>query len=184
MPLETNYLNSYCKIDDTGDIQKKYTRIAMLRMKKELDDLIETDSHHAHEYFVVNAFKMFYWLDWSSLEATSSLKDQIEYDKNDSIPDQLVPLKMKIINKVLNEVNQYAIFPKNVISYKDYKDNMMKKDITVNWNHIDAVYNFVREKKELGACPQELMVIYLLSICLSLFIPFIYKGIRIVSCHI
>lgn len=167
MPLETNYLNSYCKIDDTNDLQKKYTRIAMLRMREELDDLTVTDSHHAHEYFVVNAFKMFYWLDLSSLKAMSVLNDQNENEKNNLVPDQLVPLKKEVINKVLNEVNHFAIFPKNVVSYKDYKDDMIakKKEIAVDWKHVDTVCKFVREKKELGASMQDLMVIYFLSKC-------------------
>ncbi|XP_014483912.1 PREDICTED: general transcription factor 3C polypeptide 1 [Dinoponera quadriceps] len=157
MPLETNYLSSYCKIEYTNDIQRKYTRIAMLRMRAELNDLKVTDSHHAHEYFVVNAFKMFYSLELSPSAARSS--DQVENFKGHWVSNQLVPLKIDTINKVLDEVNEFAIFPKSVISYADYKNNTITKKakITVDWKHVDAVCKFVRERKELGARPQDLM---------------------------
>lgn len=157
MPYETNYFRPYAKIVDTSD-QKKYTRIAMLRMKEELNDLTMDCSHHAHEYFVVNSFKMFYSLETSAVSSTS---DDIENFKEFSIPSQLLPLKIESVNNLLSELNQNTIFPKNGISYTDYKNEIAikKKKIPVNWQHVDAVCKFVRERKEIGVRPQELLVI-------------------------
>lgn len=159
VPSETSYFSPYSKLDDTSDIQKKYTRIAMLRMREELDDLTVADSHHAHEYFVVNSFKMFYNLETSSSAASSASSNEIENFKGYSVPSQLIPLRIDTVNDLLNELNRTAIFPKNGISYTDYKDEIMTKktEIPVEWKYVDAVYKFVREKKEIGVCSQELL---------------------------
>lgn len=158
---ETSYFNSYKTEDTTSDVQKKYTRIAMLRMREELNDLSVTDSHHAHEYFVVNSFKMFYSLETSSSTAFTSLND-VENFKGHSVPSQLVPLKIETVNDFLGELNRTAIFPKNSVSYTDYKNEIVKKkkEIAVDWKYVDAVYEFVQEKKEIGVSSQELLVIY------------------------
>ncbi|KAL6422933.1 hypothetical protein ACFW04_010439 [Cataglyphis niger] len=158
VPSETSCFSLYSKLDDTNDIQKKYTRIAMLRMREELNNLTVADSHHAHEYFVVNSFKMFYNLEMSSSTA-SSASNEIENFRNYSVPSQLIPLRINTVNDLLSRLNRTAIFPKNGISYTDYKDEIMtkKNDIPVEWKYVDAVYKFVREKKEIGACSQELL---------------------------
>lgn len=156
---DTSYFNSY-KAEDTSDVQKKYTRIAMLRMREELNDLSVTDSHHAHEYFVVNSFRMFYSLETPSI-ASAPLND-VENFKGHSVPSQLVPLKIETVNDFLGELNRIAIFPKNSISYTDYKNEIItqKKEIAIDWKYVDAVYEFVQEKKEIGVSSQELLVIY------------------------
>lgn len=163
VPPETSYLSPYSKIEDTSEIQKKYTRIAMLRMREELNDLTVADSHHAHEYFVVNSFRIFYTLQKSSSSsaaAAASSSDEVDNFRGYTAPRELVPLKIETVNEFLAEVSRYAIFPKDGVSYADYKNDMMtkKKEITVDWKYIEAVYKFVREKKELGACPQDLLV--------------------------
>ncbi|XP_011696801.1 PREDICTED: general transcription factor 3C polypeptide 1 isoform X2 [Wasmannia auropunctata] len=157
---ETNYFSSCSKIEDTSDVQKKYTRIAMLRMREELNDLSVTDSHHAHEYFVVNSFRMFYNLELPSssvVEASASL--DIENFKGHSVPNELIPLKIEIVNDFLDELNRTAIFPKNDISYSDYKSEIVtkKKEIAVDWKYVDAVCEFVQEKREIGVTSQELL---------------------------
>lgn len=165
---ETSYFSSRNKIEDTSDVQKKYTRITMLRMREELNDLSITDSHHAHEFFVVNSFKMFYSLETSPSTASTSLND-VENFKGHSVPSQLVPLKIETVNDFLGELNRTAIFSKNNISYTDYKNEIMKKkEIAVDWKYVDMVYEFVQEKKEIGACSQELLVIY------SFFVTFLF----------
>lgn len=158
VPSETSYFSPYSKLDDASD-EKKYTRIAMLRMREELNNLTVADSHHAHEYFVVNSFKMFYSLKTSSSAASSVSSN--ENFKSYSIPSQFIPLRIDAINDLLNELNRTAIFPKNGISYTDYKDEIItkKKKIPVEWKYVDAVYEFVQEKKEIGVCSQELLVI-------------------------
>lgn len=158
---ETSYFSPYSKLNDTSDIEKKYTRIAMLRMREELNNLTVADSHHAHEYFVVNSFKMFYSLETSPSAASSASSNEIENFKNYSVPSQLVPLRIDAVNDLLNELNRNAIFPKNGISYTDYKNEIItkKKEIPVEWKYVDAVCEFVQEKKEIGVCSQELLVI-------------------------
>lgn len=131
-------------------------------MRQEFEDLLVADSHHAHEYFVVNAFKIFYNLELPPSTATSVSSDQVKDFKGYVVSKQLIPLKTEVINKVLDEVNRSAIFSMNVTSYADYKNDaiMKKKEITVDWKYVDAVCKFVQEKKELGARPQDLMVIH------------------------
>ncbi|XP_025073362.1 LOW QUALITY PROTEIN: general transcription factor 3C polypeptide 1 [Pogonomyrmex barbatus] len=152
---ETSYFNSY-KLKNTNDVQTKSTRIDMLRMRKELKDLTIADNYqHAHEYFVVNNFKMFYNLDMTSLSA-ASISD-IENFKGHLVPKELIPLKLEVVNDFLDEINRTAIIPKNGISYAKYKNEAVMKKETIDWKHVDAVYEFVQEKKEIGACPQELL---------------------------
>lgn len=162
---ETSYFSSRSKIEDTNDVQKKYTRIAMLRMKEELNDL-SADSHHAHEYFVVNSFRVFYSLELSPSSATeaSASSSNVESFKNHLVPSQFVPLKIETVNDFLGVLDRNAIFPKNGISYADYKSEIVtrKKEITI-WKYVDAVYEFVQEKKEIGVCSQELLVIHSLQ---------------------
>jgi len=177
---EMSYFSSHKKIEDTNDVQKKYTRIAMLGMKEELNDLSVTDSHHAHEYFVVNNFRMFYSLELSSAiepsSEASALLNNIENFKGRLVPGQLVPLKIEIVNNFIDELNRTAIFPKNGISYMDYKKEIKTKkmEIAVDWKYVDAVYEFVQEKKEIGAYSQELLVIYFLQREQLFFIVFLF----------
>jgi len=158
MPHEMSYLGPYSKPENTNNMQKKYTRIALLRMKEDLNNFTVADSHHAHEFFVVNSFKMFYSLEMSPSSASNN---DITDFKGHLIPVQFLPLKIETVNNFLSEVNRSAIFPKNSISYTDYKEKTIKNsEVAINWRHIDAVYKFVYERKDIGACTQELLVIY------------------------
>lgn len=167
MSPKMNYFSSCNKIEATNDVQKKYTRISMLRMKEELNDLSMTDSHHAHEYFVVNSFRIFYNLELSSSSSTIETSlNNVENFQGYSVPSQLVPLKIETVNDFLSELNQTAVFPKNVVPYTDYKNTFMTKNKELteafNWKYADAVYEFIQEKKEIGVCSQELLVIHFL----------------------
>ncbi|XP_020291475.1 general transcription factor 3C polypeptide 1 isoform X2 [Pseudomyrmex gracilis] len=151
---EASYFNFYSKLD-ASDAQKKYTRIAMLRLKKDLNNFTVTDSHHAHEYFVVNTFRMFYKLKTSSLIESND----VERFRNYSIPSQLVPLRIESINNLLTKLNKYAIFPRNGISYKNCKEQMRTREemSEIELKYIDAVHDFVQEKKEMGVSSHELL---------------------------
>ncbi|XP_076662843.1 general transcription factor 3C polypeptide 1 isoform X1 [Andrena cerasifolii] len=151
IPFEQNYSSRYGKIDDSADVTKRYTRIALLRMREELSELTVADSHHAHEYFVVNMFKVFYTLHTSPQKSREK-----EIFKGFMIPLELLPLKLNAVNDLIQEINKFAIFPNDSISYCDFKKNL-PKDLPLNLNDIEAVYKFVRDKKELGASIQELM---------------------------
>ncbi|CAL7934994.1 unnamed protein product [Xylocopa violacea] len=150
-PVEQRYLNSYCKIDDS-DLHKRYTRIALLRMREELSELTVADSHHAHEYFVVNMFKVFYSLYRSNDQNT----EQNEIFKGLSIPPDLVPLKLNAINDLIQEISKFSVFPMNGSSYSDFKKDL-PNDFSLDLNNMDEVYKFVHDKKELGASIQELI---------------------------
>lgn len=151
VPIEQSYLNSYCKIDDSN-VHKRYTRIALLRMREELSKLTVADSHHAHDYFVVNVFKIFY-----SLYRSNSINcEENEIFKGFSMPLDLLPLKINIANELIQEINKFAIFPKDSISFSDFKKNL-SNDL-LNLNNVEAIYKFVYAKKELGASIQELVV--------------------------
>lgn len=151
---DKNCANANAKLDDTNDVQKRYTRLALLKIREELNELSVTDSHHAHEYFVVNMFKIFYYLESSK---TSRHCEDYEDFKSYSVPSDILPFKLKTASDIINELNKFAIFPKNNISYTDFKKNMKGK-VSYDWMKIDAIYKFVREKKEVGASAEELMV--------------------------
>ncbi|XP_076473341.1 general transcription factor 3C polypeptide 1 isoform X2 [Bombus vancouverensis nearcticus] len=151
IPTEQSYLNSYCKIDDS-DVHKRYTRIALLRMREELSELTVADSHHAHEYFVVNMFKVYY-----SLYRSNSQKiDKTEVFKDLSIPSDLLPLRLNAINDLIQEINKFAVYPKDGISYSDFKKKL-PNNCSMDLNNMEAIFKFVCDKKELGATIQELI---------------------------
>ncbi|KOC70674.1 General transcription factor 3C polypeptide 1 [Habropoda laboriosa] len=141
---EQSYSNSYCKIDDSADIHKRYTRIALLRMREELSELTIADSHHAHEYFVVNMFKMFYYLHRSNSQNTEAN----EIFRGFSMPLDLLPLKLNVANDLIQKLNKFAVFPKDGISFLDLKKNL-PNDCLLHLNNIEAVYKFVRDIKYL-----------------------------------
>lgn len=152
IPSELSYLNSYCKIDDS-DIQKRYTRIALLRMREELSELTVADSHHAHDFFVVNFFKIFYSLH----RPNEQIRSENDIFKGLSLPRDLLPLRLSAANDVVQEINKFAVFPKENVSFSDFKKSL-QSDFPLNLSHMEALYKFVCGKKELGASIQELMV--------------------------
>ncbi|KZC03777.1 General transcription factor 3C polypeptide 1 [Dufourea novaeangliae] len=148
---EQNYLHQFCKLDDTGDIHKRYTRLALLRMREELSELTAADSHHAHEYFAVNMFKVYYFLNPSN----SQHSGQYEIFRHLLIPPELIPLRLEAANNLIQELNRVAVFPNDGISYSEFKKNL-HMDCQLNLNDIEIVYKFVRDKQELGASIPEL----------------------------
>lgn len=72
------------------------------------------------------------------------------------MPLDLLPLKINIANELIQEINKFAIFPKDSISFSDFKKNL-SNDL-LNLNNVEAIYKFVYAKKELGASIQELVV--------------------------
>ncbi|KAK2581360.1 hypothetical protein KPH14_008126 [Odynerus spinipes] len=150
---DKNYVNVCNKLDDTSDIQKRYTRLALLKIREELNELSVTDSYHAHEYFVVNMFKIFYYLESSNLTHGKDYEDF----KGCVVPSDILPLSLKTVTEITNELNKLAIFPKDNTSYADFKRNMHGK-VSYDWTKIDAIYKFVKEKKEIGASVEDLML--------------------------
>ncbi|XP_066593076.1 general transcription factor 3C polypeptide 1 [Prorops nasuta] len=149
---EMLYSTPYFKTDDANDIQKRYTRIALLRMREELNDLAVSENHHAHEYFAVNSFKILYSLKLPGRNEPFNCETFLDQ----KIPSDLLPLSLKVVNEIIEETSKSAIFPKDIVSYADLKKSVMKLS-TMSWSKIDALYRFVRDKKEIGASDKELM---------------------------
>ncbi|XP_078042663.1 general transcription factor 3C polypeptide 1 [Augochlora pura] len=150
IPVEQCYLRQYCKIVDSGDAHKKYTRLALLRMREELSNLTVADSHHAHEYFVVNMFKVYYSL---TVPKPDTLSGGAVFE-NFLVPPELLPLRLDTANELINELNESVVLPSDGISFHDFQKNMESE---FNLKDIEAVYEFVHKKKELGASILELM---------------------------
>lgn len=137
---------------DVHDVRTRQTRIAMLKMREELHDLTFHDSHHAHEYFVVNSFKLTY-----SLTADEKDKqDLIVYQKME-LPKKLVPIDIEAANKVLDSIKKHAIFPKNPILLDDLKNEILEKNY-LKWDDVKDTYDFIKMKAEFGATLHELVV--------------------------
>ncbi|KAG7208455.1 hypothetical protein KM043_014681 [Ampulex compressa] len=150
--VDKSYSNPYLITDGTSEVTKRYTRIALLRMREELSELTVADSHHAHEYFVVNMFKISYGLQSSDCPENTELKTL----KNYSIPKDLLPLELNVVEDLIREVKEFATFPKDGPSYNDCKKALLRK-LPVDANLLDTVYKFIRDKKEFGASVPELL---------------------------
>ncbi|XP_008211506.1 general transcription factor 3C polypeptide 1 [Nasonia vitripennis] len=144
-------------VEDAGtrtevhDVRTRQTRIAMLKMREELHDLTFHDSHHAHEYFVVNSFKLLFKL-MASQEDKQNLVDYRGMD----IPSKLLPIDVEVANQVLQNVKKHAIFPKSPVSYEDFKKEMLQDKLFV-WEDVNAVCKYIRTKTEFGATLHELV---------------------------
>ena len=141
---------SFYRPSDSNDVEKRYTRIALLKMREELNDLTPADSHHAHEYFVLNMFKMFHSFDESKLKNPTELSSIHDL----RVPKELLPMKRDVYEKIIADLKTFAIFPKDYTSYKKFKRNLQANDLTKR--SLDAVYEFIREKREVGASWLEL----------------------------
>ena len=134
------------------DVRSRQTRIAMLKMREELHDLTFHDSHHAHEYFVVNPCKLFY-----SLTANKGEQNDSTIYQNLELPQALLPIGTEVIKQVLNDIKTFAVFPENVKSYDSFKAEVIQTQV-FNWDDVDKICRFIKTKSEFGATLQELVV--------------------------
>ncbi|XP_015608744.1 general transcription factor 3C polypeptide 1 [Cephus cinctus] len=139
------------KVLDLNDVQKRGTRIALLMMREELNDFALSDSHHAHEYFVVNTFKIFYSLHLPESKSPRELTDFHQHN----VPREILPLNTNLAKKLIDDIKKYAIFPKD-ISYAEFKQSILELP-HISLNDVDNVYKFVRSMKELGCTTKELL---------------------------
>ncbi|CAB0041962.1 unnamed protein product [Trichogramma brassicae] len=139
-------------LPDMNDVRTRQTRIAMLQMREELHELTFQDNHHAHEYFVVNSCKMYYTLKSTDLIAEAKIIYQ-----GMELPRTLVPLETDLINRVLNEIKNSAIFPKNPTSYDNLKVDVAQ--LKLSWNDVDKICKFIKAKNEFGATLHEITVL-------------------------
>ncbi|XP_058798386.1 general transcription factor 3C polypeptide 1 [Phymastichus coffea] len=136
---------------EVQDVRTRQTRIAMLRMREELHDLTFHDSHHAHEYFVVNSFKLF-----SSLKVTEGLENPTTTYKGMNLPKALLPINIEIADKILEDIKKFAVFPKNPIPYQNFETEM-KANEKFDWNEVNNICKFIKSKEEFGASLHELV---------------------------
>ena len=142
---------------DIHDVRTRQTRIAMLKMREELHDLTFHDSHHAHEYFVVNSFKLL-----CSLVASEEEKQKAINYQEMELPKKLLPVNIEMVNKVLDDVKKCAVFPKNSLSLDDFRKEVMEMKL-FNWDHVNSVCKFIKAKAEFGATLHELVVSMMLN---------------------
>ena len=131
----------------------KYTRLGMLKMREEFNKISVKDSHHAHDFFVVNSFNIFYSLKLPDIEDSRKLAVHQEYN----VPAEIIPLNLNVVNNLISKIKTNAIFPKNHISYEEFQQLMIENS-NLEWKLIDKICRFIKERKELGASLQEIAV--------------------------
>ena len=137
--------------NDINDVKTRHTRIALLKMREELHDLTIHDSAHAHEYFVVNSCKLFYSLRLGKDAECNTIGHQ-----GLNLPSKIFPLDINKITEVLNDIKEFAIYPKNLIAYDELKDKCQNENF--DWGNVDGIYNFIINGKEFGATLEQIFV--------------------------
>lgn len=139
--------------NDANDSTIRQTRIAMLKMREELHDLTFSDNHHAHDFFVVNSFKLFYSL---RLKEGGPSGELITY-RGSNLPRELVPLEPNLVDETVKNLREFAVFPKESISYADLKREMTSSD-EFKWKNVIDVCNYIASGQEFGITLKDLAV--------------------------
>lgn len=149
--------------ESSNDMQKRYTRLAMLQMREELTDLASSESHHAHEFFVLNMFKIYYSFRRSIIErpiATgSSFSDHSASQQPRLSPNELLSRNRQSYSAIIADLKKFAIFPKaaaTAASYYKFRQNLSETDLFKRG--MDGVYEFIRDRREVGASLSQLSV--------------------------
>ncbi|XP_057333470.1 general transcription factor 3C polypeptide 1 [Microplitis mediator] len=139
--------------EDTFDTKKKHTRIALLQVREELNEKLHNlpDSHHAHEYFVVSTFGLYY----SVPKIDSEIRADPDFVIDDKIKEDLFLLKNEFYKDVVKDLSKFAVFPKDVPDYES-----LKEDLETHGNiesvETELIYDYIRNKREQGATLKEL----------------------------
>ncbi|XP_043286772.1 general transcription factor 3C polypeptide 1 [Venturia canescens] len=146
--------------ESSNDMQKRYTRLAMLQMREELSDLASSDSHHAHEYFVLNMFKIYHSLRRSNVdkEATAAASSDGSSSGPELPPKELLALNRQNYSAIIADLKKFAIFPKAATSgasYYKFRQDLPESDLFKRG--LDAVYEFIRDRREVGASLSQLL---------------------------
>ncbi|KAK0177379.1 hypothetical protein PV328_001440 [Microctonus aethiopoides] len=153
MDCEIESSASCCKKDvNSDDVHKSCTRIALLRMREELNEDLP-DSHHAHEYFVVSTFGVYYSL--PEIERKRCRNPNLIID--DKLTNQILLSEDENYNRVVNDLKKFAVFPKDIPDYLRIKLDLEQYENIMSVN-VDLIFNYVREKREQGATLRELKV--------------------------
>ncbi|KAJ8670622.1 hypothetical protein QAD02_001881 [Eretmocerus hayati] len=137
------------KPSEIHDAVTRYTRIAMLKMREELHGLTLFDCHHAHEFFVVNAFKMFQSFNVNKDDCLTKYRGM-------ELPEKLLPIDVESINNVLDDVKKHAVFPRNTLSPDELKNETQQAGL-FNWEDVNNVWKFIKSKAEFGATLYEIV---------------------------
>uniref|UniRef100_A0A6V7I8R1 Uncharacterized protein n=1 Tax=Bracon brevicornis TaxID=1563983 RepID=A0A6V7I8R1_9HYME len=134
--------------EDPGAAKRGHTRLALLQMREELIDNVP-DSHHAHEYFVVNSFGLFYCFPRLKL-----LRDQ-NLDLNNSLikSSELLMIEEGVHKMIMNDLRKFATFPKEPLDYTE----ILESTYELNREQAALVYQYVESKREQGATMKELV---------------------------
>ncbi|XP_012286729.1 general transcription factor 3C polypeptide 1 isoform X2 [Orussus abietinus] len=146
-PCEDGWQNSSRSYGNLVDATKCYTRMALLTMREELNNLTLTDSHHAHEYFVVNAFKVFYAIKTASSQVLDSHQHKL-------LAEELQTL-VNFGQQIIQNLKRTTLFHENRLSYTDLRCYIRERSL-VFWEHIDSVTKFIFQYKEMGTSVKEL----------------------------
>ncbi|XP_063986134.1 general transcription factor 3C polypeptide 1 [Diachasmimorpha longicaudata] len=134
---------------DSADSGPRHTRIALLTMREELNEDVP-DSHHAHEYFVVNTFGIFF--------SFPHLRGEIEDHPGGSLmkSERLLMVRDDMYKEVLADLRKFAVFPREFPRYDEIKRLSEVEDIKES--EIDIIYDFVRDRREQGATLKQLVM--------------------------
>lgn len=149
-------------VEDSNDMQKRCTRIALLMMREELNEIPVTDSHHAHDYFVVNMFKIFCSLKLSDDDDDNNktLRSLVNFN-NFQIPIDILPLNRNLSKSLIEDIKNNALFPKSNSTIEEFLNNAKESfDQSDDIENIKTVYKYVEEKKEIGATSKQILVCY------------------------
>ncbi|XP_012253071.2 general transcription factor 3C polypeptide 1 isoform X2 [Athalia rosae] len=141
------------EIEDVNDMQKRCTRIALLMMREELNDLAVSDNHHAHDYFVVNTFKILCSFKLKETDEPRSL----ECFQNMKVPVDILPLNTRLAKQLIEDLKKYALFPKDPTPYEDFLNEVGDALGQADLDTLGTLHKYVRDKKEIGATSKQIV---------------------------
>ncbi|XP_071452736.1 general transcription factor 3C polypeptide 1 isoform X2 [Hetaerina americana] len=115
------------------------SRIALFMMRKELTDSPMIDSHHAHDFFVVNACDIY---------CTVTDVDAL-----------LTPTKIQseLMENVLMQLKSSAILPDGYTPFLDLRKKYLEQGASaLDWKYAGEIINYVGHAKEVGVTVKEL----------------------------
>ncbi|KAF7988493.1 hypothetical protein HCN44_001066 [Aphidius gifuensis] len=138
--------------DDQYDVKRRYTRLAMLKMREELTGDLP-NSHHAHEYFVVNAFDIFYKLTQIENEKINNPRLVID----DNLKKNILMVNDKLYDEIISDLTEYTLFPTDLLDFDAIKKSLIKH-FNINSNYVDNIIDYIEGKREFGATLKDITI--------------------------
>ncbi|KAF7988582.1 hypothetical protein HCN44_001155 [Aphidius gifuensis] len=139
--------------DTNDDNKKKYTRIALLKMREELTDL--PNNNYAHDYFHVNAFDIYYKLP----QLDNELLNNSELIIDNKLTSKLLMFDDNNDKIITSDFNDNILYPTDPIDIDEIKNLIIDK-YDIDENNINDIINFVENKHEQGATLKQLTINY------------------------